>query len=846
MLAILGMEKGMQGGKKIKLLIREMVWFSRLKKMIRLFNGFHELSQIQERQMFSATTTMQKAIMPVFVQNPKFMMQNDTLEELSEAVIMMAHIQPVDDKADAEPKYDAEAINKVNDSQINLISGMLSKGVHAALLQKELETSQPKMYDGESLQSTKLIIDSPDSEETLEDAEESQLKMKDKMIQLDYEKLNDLYDTFVPQKEIPIEQNYFSTPSTSTVSSESSIEMSDLPSKKMPNENKLLQLFVKLNNAITALQSNIDLTLLKDRSRSVCYDDQDIVASSSSARRPESKDTNLKKRVLLKTKSKSTSTNVKKISSSVSVVSNKSDILNSTVCQSNASVLKAKIVNVVNDGLNLVWVSCGKDVFLISHEKCVAHYALSLDSRVKRALFASPVAMKSRNLGATSVVAKSRFSGAKTPTATNKVFLLRTKDEAPDMIINFINQIQQNMWAQVLKVQSDNRTEFKNKKLRMFYEKVARTMLIFSKSLEYLWAKAIATACFTQNLSLVHTRYNKTPYELIKGRKPNVQYFHVFGSLCYLTNDHDDLGKMKPKADIGPGFNYLNFQYSSEDSKAIPSKDDLDNLFGSLYKEYYVTRSLEVSDHSAVNTLDKEDTPLSSSIFVEENEAPQIVFSSEEQITNEPTTPVSNDNVVESVKKDVAKLDGNSFMNPFATSEFKEAEWTKNHPIEQVIGDPSKPVTTRSRLHTDVEMCMYALTVSTTEPTNIKEVMLDHSWIESMQDELNQFNRLDVWEIMDVKTAFLNGPMKEEVFVSQPESFVDPDFPNHVYRLKKALYGLKEAPKAWSDKLSSFLINHHFTKGLWYSKDSGFELIAYSNADHAGCHDDCKSTSGGI
>ncbi|GKE16690.1 retrovirus-related pol polyprotein from transposon TNT 1-94 [Tanacetum coccineum] len=231
---------------------------------------------------------------------------------------------------------------------------------------------------------------------------------------------------------------------------------------------------------------------------------------------------------------------------------------------------------------------------------------------------------------------------------------------------------------------------------------------------------------------------------------------------------------------------------------------------------------------------------------------------------------------------------------------------------------------------------------------------------------------------MDAKTAFLNGPLKEEVYVSQPDGFFNPDFPDHVYRLKKALYGLKQAPQAWYNKLSSFLIEHHFTKGivdstlftrhhggdillvqfflglqvhqsprgifisqsqleiellkkhgmdecvsmsthmaterldddlqgtptdqttyrrmigglmyltasrldisfatfvcpcyqarptvkhlkevkqifqylrksynmgLWYPKDSGFELIAYSDAYHAGCKDDCKSTSGGI
>ncbi|GKD26991.1 retrovirus-related pol polyprotein from transposon TNT 1-94 [Tanacetum coccineum] len=94
----------------------------------------------------------------------------------------------------------------------------------------------------------------------------------------------------------------------------------------------------------------------------------------------------------------------------------------SNVCQSNTSVLNTKTVNAVNDGSNIVYVSCGKDVFLLSHEKCVARYALSRDSKVKRALFTIPVAAKSKNLGATSVVAKSRLSVAKTPTATNKVF----------------------------------------------------------------------------------------------------------------------------------------------------------------------------------------------------------------------------------------------------------------------------------------------------------------------------------------------------------------------------------------------------------------------------------------
>ncbi|GKB99907.1 retrovirus-related pol polyprotein from transposon TNT 1-94 [Tanacetum coccineum] len=281
--------------------------------------------------------------------------------------------------------------------------------------------------------------------------------------------------------------------------------------------------------------------------------------------------------------------------------------------------------------------------------------------------------------------------------------------QAPDVIINFNNQVQRSLKAQILKIQTDKGTEFKNEKLRSFYAKLgivhhtstartpqqngvverrnrtlveaARTMLIFSKTLEFLWAEAIATPCFTQNRSIVHTRYNKIPYELIRRRKPNVQYFHVFGSLCYPTNDRDDLGKMKPKADIGifigysestrrfricnqPIINCMNFQDSSEDSQSVPSKTDLVNLFGPLYEEYYATSSQEVSDNSAANTLDNENTSSSSSIVVEEDEAPQIVSSSTEQVVTEPNSSVLNENADELVQEDVAEFDGNVFYNP--------------------------------------------------------------------------------------------------------------------------------------------------------------------------------------
>nr|GEX20338.1 retrovirus-related Pol polyprotein from transposon TNT 1-94 [Tanacetum cinerariifolium] len=79
----------------------------------------------------------------------------------------------------------------------------------------------------------------------------------------------------------------------------------------------------------------------------------------------------------------------------------------------------------------------------------------------------------------------------------------------------------------------------------------ARTMLIFSKAPMFLWAEAVATACYTQNRSLIHTRHHKTPYELVHNKKHDLTFFRVFGALCYPTNDSEDLGKLQPTANIG-------------------------------------------------------------------------------------------------------------------------------------------------------------------------------------------------------------------------------------------------------------------------------------------------------
>nr|GEW41612.1 putative ribonuclease H-like domain-containing protein [Tanacetum cinerariifolium] len=103
---------------------------------------------------------------------------------------------------------------------------------------------------------------------------------------------------------------------------------------------------------------------------------------------------------------------------------------------------------------------------------------------------------------------------------------------------------------------------------------------------------------------------------------------------------------------------------------------------------------------------------------------------------------------------------------------------------------------------------------------------------------------------MDVKSAFLYGKIKKEVYFCQPPGFEDPDFPDRVYKVEKTLYGLHQAPRAWYETLSTYLLDNRYLKGqpklgLWYPKDLPFDLVAYTDSDYARASLDRKSTIGG-
>ncbi|GJV89248.1 retrovirus-related pol polyprotein from transposon TNT 1-94 [Tanacetum coccineum] len=175
---------------------------------------------------------------------------------------------------------------------------------------------------------------------------------------------------------------------------------------------------------------------------------------------------------------------------------------------------------------------------------------------------------------------------------------------------------------------------------------------------------------------------------------------------------------------------------SSADTMNNPFKEDLEKNSSPMFEEYLEKRSFDTLINSAAQPNQfHEDSSFTSSIIVEEHEAPPIETTSDEQ-----TSPISLTNADEVNQEDPADFNGNLDFVPYNTS--------RSSLGPSLLETISKPVMTRQRLQTDSEVCMYALTISSIEPKNIKEAMTDHSWIESMQDELNQFERLQVWELV--------------------------------------------------------------------------------------------------
>ncbi|GJV71471.1 hypothetical protein Tco_1491466 [Tanacetum coccineum] len=211
------------------------------------------------------------------------------------------------------------------------------------------------------------------------------------------------------------------------------------------------------------------------------------------------------------------------------------------------------------------------------------------------------------------------------------------------------------------------------------------------------------------------------------------------------------------------------------DKTVTSSINELDILFGLMFDEYFNEDSQVASKSSAVTTANASDkrqqlnTTLSTSTTVD-----VTLTQLDIQTKPKPTTQAPTVNVDENINQaENVMFDEDDFINPFGIAVHEVGEsssrhvdpsnmhtfyqrhpskyyWTRDHPLEQVFRNPSQPVRARRQLDTDGEMSMFALTVSRVKPNNIKEAMVEHAWIEAMQEELHQFERLDVWESVDI------------------------------------------------------------------------------------------------
>nr|GFA62176.1 retrovirus-related Pol polyprotein from transposon TNT 1-94 [Tanacetum cinerariifolium] len=268
----------------------------------------------------------------------------------------------------------------------------------------------------------------------------------------------------------------------------------------------------------------------------------------------------------------------------------------------------------------------------------------------------------------------------------------------------------------------------------------AHTMLIYAQAPLFLWAEAVATTCFTQNRSIIHLRHGKTPYELLHSKLPDLSFFHVFGAFCYPKNDSENLGKLQPKADIGIFIGYAPtkkaFRIYNRHTRRIVETIHVD------FDELTTMASKQSSSGPALNKM----TPGTISSGLVQTSSPSTSYEA-----------LTQSCWIEAMQEE---------LNEFERLENKARLVAQGHCQEEGI-----------------EFEESFASVARLEAIRIFLAYAAHK-------------NMVVYQ-MDVKTAFLNGKLREKVYVSQPDGFVDPDNPNHVYKLKKALYGLKQAPRAW-------------------------------------------------
>ncbi|XP_035844043.1 uncharacterized protein LOC110906425 [Helianthus annuus] len=508
------------------------------------------------------------------------------------------------------------------------------------------------------------------------------------------------------------------------------------------------------------------------------------------------------------------------------------------------------------------------------------------------------------------------------------VYFLEAKSKTAKVLKSFIPLIENVTKLKVKSIRSDNGSKFKNqtfisfcaekgihlqysaartpqqngvaeRKNRTFIE-AARTMLVDSKLPIIFWAEAVNTACYVLNRVLIVKPHGKTAYELLFKRKPLIDFFRPFGCSCTLLNTQENLIKFEAVGDI------CYFMGYSSTQKAYRVYNKRTKM---VIESYYV----DFQEGNYTNTGSTPDWFYDVGVIFNTFEIPEVVPEIEpvEDTQVEPLfdssdigltpfttrlSPTSADpilaNVDEPTQEDdppVIYVDEHFTNLPQQIESLTNAGYktNRNHPLENVIGAVEEGVRTRGQ-SSSINKGLFAAFLSQSVPRDIEDAIQDSSWVQAMQEELSQFRKLKVWELvdlpegkfpidtkwvfrnkmddrgvviknkarlvvqgfrqeegidyeevfapvarleairiflayasyrnfkvfqMDAKSAFLYGKVKEEVYVCQPPGFEDPHFPGRYFKLDKALYGLHQAPRAWYETLSTYLLEYGYTRG---------------------------------
>nr|GEX94540.1 hypothetical protein [Tanacetum cinerariifolium] len=321
----------------------------------------------------------------------------------------------------------------------------------------------------------------------------------------------------------------------------------------------------------------------------------------------------------------------------------------------------------------------------------------------------------------------------------------------------------------------------------------AWTMLIFFKAPMFLWAEVVATACYTQNRSLIHTRHNKTAYELVHNKMPDLTFFKVFGALYYPTNDSKDLGKLQPTADIGIFVGYAPSRKGlipnpvPAAAYVPPTNKDLEILFQPMLNEYLEPPRIErpISPAPAVQALVNSAGTPSSTTIDQDGPSPSISPSSSALQSHSLHQGVAAESTF---MKDnlVAPVNNYPFINVFAPEPSSDASSSRDWIYKVKLDEYGDVLKNKARL--------VAKGYRQEEGIDFEESFSPVAHIELFAS---------------------SSPMPpEEVYVSQPKGFVNLDNPTHVYHLKKALYGLKQAPRACAIALCCNNVQHSRSKHI--------------------------------